>query len=33
VLIVIVTITGRSICSVISYCDKNGNNGEVSMQY
>jgi hypothetical protein len=33
VLIVIVTITGRSICSVNSYCDKNDNNGEVYMQY
>jgi hypothetical protein len=32
VLIVIVTITGRSICSVNSYCDKNDNDGQVCMQ-
>jgi len=29
----IMTITGRSICSVNSYYDKNDNNGEVCMQY
>jgi hypothetical protein len=28
----IVTITGRSICSVNRYCDYNGNEGEVYMQ-
>jgi hypothetical protein len=26
-----VTITGRSICSVSSYCDNNDNNGELYM--
>ena len=26
-----VTLTGRSICSVSSYCDNNDNNGEVYM--
>ena len=31
-LTVSVTITGRSICSVIRYCDNNDNNGEVYMQ-
>jgi hypothetical protein len=29
VLAVIVKITGKSICSVSSYCDNNDNNGEV----
>jgi hypothetical protein len=29
---VIVTITGRSICIVIRYCDNKDNNGEVYMQ-
>jgi hypothetical protein len=27
----IVTITGKSICSVNGYCNNNGNNGEVYM--
>ena len=31
-LAVIVTITGRSMCTASSYCDNNDNNGEVSMQ-
>ena len=32
VLTVIVTITGRYICSVCSYCDNNDNNREIYMQ-
>jgi hypothetical protein len=28
----IVTITGRSVCSVHRYCDNNGNNGDVYLQ-
>jgi hypothetical protein len=31
VLAIIVTITGRSICSASSYCDNNDNNVEVDM--
>ena len=31
-LAVIVTTTGRSICSASSYCDNNDNNGEVFRQ-
>jgi hypothetical protein len=31
-LTVIVTITGRSMCSISSYCDNNDNNGEVYVQ-
>jgi hypothetical protein len=30
VIVIIMTITGRSMCSVNSYCD---NNGELYMQY
>ena len=30
-LAIIVTITGRSICSASSYCDNNDNNVEVDM--
>ena len=32
-LTVIVIITGKSICSVGSYCDNNDNNGEVYKQF
>jgi hypothetical protein len=32
VLRVIVTITGRSICSASSYCDNYDNNGDVYLQ-
>ena len=31
-LTVIVTITGKYMCSVTSYCDNNDNNGEVYMK-
>ena len=33
VIVTIMTITGRSICSANSYCDNNNNNEKVYMQY
>ena len=32
VIVTIMTITGRSICNVSSYCDNYDNNGEIYMQ-
>ena len=32
VIVTIMTITGRFICSANSYCDNNDNNGDVYMQ-
>jgi hypothetical protein len=31
IFVIIMTITGRSICSNSSYCDNNDNNGELYM--